>query len=191
MRSRPGLPLIVVGTLIALAIWYGRPVLAQLIESAGDWERVLEGAVTPIAPRLPWGEAPDGDDPVEPTPPADADDDPLNAAEGLIPALARGAAEWALRDAELRLELPEGKAVVAEVQEVTWRDSSLGCPASGGMYLQVLTPGYRIVVRAGDTLLEYHAAEGGGRARLCGPAPSEARPPASGALTEGIRVEGR
>ena len=33
---------------------------------------------------------------------------------------------------------------VADVAPVTWPDSSLGCPAPGMMYLQVLTPGYRV-----------------------------------------------
>ena len=33
---------------------------------------------------------------------------------------------------------------VAEVTPVTWPNSALGCPQPGMMYLQVLTPGYRI-----------------------------------------------
>ncbi len=40
-----------------------------------------------------------------------------------------------------------GEIDVADVTPVTWPDSSLGCPAPGMMYLQVLTPGYRIRLR--------------------------------------------
>ena len=36
------------------------------------------------------------------------------------------------------------EVAVAEVTPVDWPDSSLGCPQPGMMYLQVLTPGYRI-----------------------------------------------
>jgi hypothetical protein len=34
--------------------------------------------------------------------------------------------------------------VVVESTPVTWRTSALGCPRPGRMYLQVLTPGYRV-----------------------------------------------
>jgi len=39
---------------------------------------------------------------------------------------------------------------VREATAVTWRTSALGCPRHGLMYLQVLTPGYRVrLVHAG------------------------------------------
>ena len=34
--------------------------------------------------------------------------------------------------------------IVRESTPVTWRTSALGCPRPGMMYLQVLTPGYRV-----------------------------------------------
>ncbi len=46
-------------------------------------------------------------------------------------------------------------AVVSAISE-EWRDSSLGCPQPGGMYAQVITPGYRIVLEAGGKRYEYH-----------------------------------
>ena len=63
----------------------------------------------------------------------------------------------------------------AGAQPVQWRDSSLGCARGGGMYMQVITPGYRILVQAGDDLLEYHSAEGQPLARLCNPDVVQAR----------------
>lgn len=47
---------------------------------------------------------------------------------------------------------------VAQVEAVTWPDSSLGCPKPGYMYAQVLTPGYRIVLSAQGRTYEYHTA---------------------------------
>jgi hypothetical protein len=54
-------------------------------------------------------------------------------------------------------------------EEVTWNDSCLGCPKTGEKCTQVLTPGYRIVLRVSAATYEYHT-ELGGRARLCGQA---------------------
>jgi hypothetical protein len=49
---------------------------------------------------------------------------------------------------------------VAQIEEVEWRDSSLGCPQPGMNYLQVITPGYRIVLEAQGRSYEYHADRG-------------------------------
>lgn len=35
---------------------------------------------------------------------------------------------------------------LVEHEAVDWNDSSLGCPKRGMMYMQVITPGYRIVL---------------------------------------------
>jgi len=39
---------------------------------------------------------------------------------------------------------------------VEWSDASLGCPKPGFAYAQVITPGYRIVLTAGQQQYEYH-----------------------------------
>lgn len=56
-------------------------------------------------------------------------------------------------------------SLVGEVEEVTWPDSSLGCPEPGMMYAQVLTPGYRFKLQSGGKIFEYHA--GKGAVKLC------------------------
>ncbi len=43
-----------------------------------------------------------------------------------------------------------------EFEAVDWRDSSLGCPEPGKSYLQVITPGYRVVLQADGQTYEYH-----------------------------------
>ena len=46
---------------------------------------------------------------------------------------------------------------VVSAEEVEWSDSSLGCPEQDTMYLQVITPGYRIVLASGGNTYDYHS----------------------------------
>jgi hypothetical protein len=57
-------------------------------------------------------------------------------------------------------------ATVLVAESVIWPDSSLGCPRPGEMYLQVLTPGYRVVLEADGTHYDYRLSEAG-VVRLC------------------------
>jgi hypothetical protein len=43
------------------------------------------------------------------------------------------------------------------VEENEWRDSSLGCPKPGMNYLQVITPGYKIILESQSKRYEYHS----------------------------------
>src|SRR4051812_28094821 len=52
---------------------------------------------------------------------------------------------------------------VVRWQAVNWPNSSLGCPKPGVAYLQVITPGWLVVVSAADRTLEYHTDQ---RARV-------------------------
>ncbi|MCA9873167.1 MAG: hypothetical protein KC441_05915, partial [Anaerolineales bacterium] len=45
---------------------------------------------------------------------------------------------------------------VVSVTSVDWSDSALGCPAPGYAYMQVITPGYKIVLEASGQSYEYH-----------------------------------
>ena len=56
-----------------------------------------------------------------------------------------------------RMAIPTEKISFAEITEVEWSDSSLGCPQPGMDYLQVITPGYRIVLEVNDQIHEYHS----------------------------------
>ncbi|MCA1582961.1 MAG: hypothetical protein LC796_16555 [Acidobacteria bacterium] len=64
------------------------------------------------------------------------------------------------------------KADIAGVtqDDVTWNDSCLGCGRTGEKCTNVLTPGYRIVLRVRDATYEYHS-DRGGKVRLCSQAP--------------------
>lgn len=55
---------------------------------------------------------------------------------------------------------------VVSVDEVEWSDSSLGCPQPGMMYMQVITPGYRVVLEHGGQQYTMHT-DSGRRAVRC------------------------
>jgi hypothetical protein len=58
------------------------------------------------------------------------------------------------------LGVPEAEVAVVSVTPVTWPDSSLGCGQPDQSYLQVLTPGYRVVLQAGGQRATYHTSDG-------------------------------
>lgn len=66
-----------------------------------------------------------------------------------------------LQDAAERSRLPADQLEVLSFEPVTWSDGSLGCPAPGMSYTQALVPGYRVRVRAGTAVLDYHATARG------------------------------
>ena len=59
-------------------------------------------------------------------------------------------------DAAQQAGVPVAAVQVARVEARQWSDASLGCPQPGQFYAQVITPGFLMVVRAGDRQLEYH-----------------------------------
>jgi hypothetical protein len=70
-------------------------------------------------------------------------------------------------DAAARLQVDPSEVQVMRWERVAWPDSSLGCPQPGGVYLQVITPGWLVMVEAAGQTLEYHTDEAGHLA-VCG-----------------------
>jgi len=66
-----------------------------------------------------------------------------------------------LADAAQRTGLERARLKVESALAVTWADGSLGCPEPGMNYTMALVPGYRIKVRAGAKVLDYHASRRG------------------------------
>jgi len=66
-----------------------------------------------------------------------------------------------LVDAAQRTGLDRSGLKVERALAVTWADGSLGCPEPGMNYTMALVPGYRIRVRAGEQLLDYHSSQRG------------------------------
>lgn len=69
--------------------------------------------------------------------------------------------EQILDDLEQRSGIPRERIVEVVGEAVEWPDAALGCPRPGQMYPQVITPGYRIVLRIGDVEYDYRASERG------------------------------
>lgn len=88
-------------------------------------------------------------------------------AQVAIPAAAEAAVNWAVADLAERLGIDPAQVQVLAVESVQWGDTSLGCPEPGMMYAQVITPGYLIVLGAGEAQYEYHTAEGSNSAVFC------------------------
>jgi hypothetical protein len=65
--------------------------------------------------------------------------------------------EQARTDLAERLGVPVDEITVVSHEEVTWPDSSLGCPQPGMHYAQVLTNGTRTVLTAAGKHYNYHA----------------------------------
>lgn len=71
-----------------------------------------------------------------------------------------------LADAAQRSGVDVASIVVERDQAVEWNDGSLGCPRPDMVYLQVITPGYHVVLQAGGSSYDYRADERG-RFLLC------------------------
>ena len=84
----------------------------------------------------------------------------------------------ALDDAARRTNLDRSRLEVVSAEHVTWTDGSLGCPQPDLMYTQALVPGYRIRIRAGAEVLDYHSGKRG-RPVLC-PASRSVEPAVGG-----------
>lgn len=64
----------------------------------------------------------------------------------------------AIEDLAGRLRVSADKIVVASVTPTEFRDSSLGVPEEGKFYLQVITPGYIIVLQVEGKSYTYHGS---------------------------------
>lgn len=72
---------------------------------------------------------------------------------------ARALVQIAKADLAQRLKVNLDQIQLTKIEPVTWPDSSLGCPQMGGMYVQMLTPGYKITLETGGRSFSYHTDE--------------------------------
>lgn len=69
-------------------------------------------------------------------------------------------------DAARRRGVDPASVIIVSAEPVTWSDGALGCRAPGEIAIQVLMPGFRVIVDAGGTELVYHT-DRDRRFRLC------------------------
>lgn len=68
----------------------------------------------------------------------------------------RAAADLCVSTLATQLAIPAEKIQILDVEAVEWPDTSLGCPEPGMMYAQVITPGYRVRLQAGEAIYTLH-----------------------------------
>ena len=83
------------------------------------------------------------------------------------PPKAQAAVEAARAFLARYLNAPMEEIEVIYVEPVEWPDTALGCPGPGRSYAQVITPGYRVVLRVRHRQYELHTDESGKRVVLC------------------------
>jgi hypothetical protein len=66
----------------------------------------------------------------------------------------------AIADAARQAGVDPAAVSVVNVEPHEWPDSGLGCRGSGGIFAQVITPGFLVVLEAGGRRLEYHTDSG-------------------------------
>jgi hypothetical protein len=94
-----------------------------------------------------------------PTPPVVATATVTPAASAAVQA---AIADWARSQA-----IDAGRIAVTRVEATEWPDASLGCPQPGRMYIQVITPGWRIQLTADGRSVIYHANQSGSGVVTC------------------------
>lgn len=127
---------------------------------AGPNANTVLVAKTPLVQTLP-GESH--------TPPAAADQDNNMQTNPLI--------EQAINDLAQRKSISHSMIKVVSYEEVTWSDTSLGCPHPDMRYLQVPQDGARIILQINDRVYVYHS--GGSRLPFLCTKPVQMKSPSS------------
>jgi hypothetical protein len=99
-------------------------------------------------------------------PPEEEAGEPVEMPQPGSPDPAATMANRAVNDLANRRNLDVSEISIVEVEEVEWRSSALGCPQPNVRYLEVVTPGYRILLEAGGETYDYRASRQGAL-RLC------------------------
>lgn len=105
------------------------------------------GTVAPIATPAVSTQVPV----LDPTPAAPPSGD---AGAGGATGVAQPLVTEALAQVSKTTGIPIEELEITATEAVEWPNSALGCPTPGQMYLDVITPGFRIEIRAGDELFD-------------------------------------
>ncbi len=97
------------------------------------------------------------------------------------------AASAARNSLAAELGLSTAEVTVLSYETVDWPDSSLGCPQPGTAYIQVITPGYRVILQARGQQYEVHTDDVGQATVICG-RPSDAEPKEVGTVDDVFRT---
>ena len=93
--------------------------------------------------------------------------DPNLLASASAPVTLESLVQAALVDAAKVSGRPRDSLVVLDAVAVDWPDGAGGCPEPGVEYTQAQVPGFRILIRAGKQVLNYHATRFSRVPQLC------------------------
>jgi len=83
---------------------------------------------------------------------------PANPAPS-IPASAEAVTRSSIAMLGDKFAIPAVDVTVSKVTPMTWPDASLGCPGIGVMYIQIVTPGFQILLEARGHVFTFHTDE--------------------------------
>lgn len=92
--------------------------------------------------------------------PARSEDMPMARDEGSEKAVLEEPTAFAVADLAGRLGIDPAGIEIVEMRDVTWGDTSLGCPRPGMAYTQTLVNGSLIRLRAAGRDYHYHSGTG-------------------------------
>lgn len=84
---------------------------------------------------------------------------PCEESTVVIPPEAEKVVALAIDDLATRLKISPKEVLVIGLEKVQWPDSCLGIHEPGVQCLDVITPGYRLFLRAGGKIWVYHTGE--------------------------------
>ena len=93
------------------------------------------------------------------TPEPSGDEEPIEQPAPGIPNGTTKLVQDVRVDLSGKLDIDVDAIETVSVEEVMWRDSSLGCPLPDMAYLQVITPGFRITLQADGQTYYYHSKD--------------------------------
>ena len=88
-----------------------------------------------------------------------------DAREPAMDEMQKSAVQTAIALLSEKQQISAAEIEVKSTEAVDWPSSALGCPKKGMMYLDVITPGYRVVLSDGQKTYTVHT--GDNRALLC------------------------
>jgi hypothetical protein len=122
--------------------------MAIMVLLLGSCPAVDESSPVPAPPATPATSAtPEATPQEESMPPTDATPAPI--------------VSEAIADLQQRLDVDESAIEVVRFEQVTWPDTSNGCPQPGMGYAQILVEGAFIQLRVADRTYNYHSGRSG------------------------------
>lgn len=93
------------------------------------------------------------------TPPPTLGTEPIEQPAPGVPGTTAQLIEAVKQDLSSKFDVAIDEIEVLAIEEMNWRDSSLGCPQPDMAYLQVITPGFRITLSVDRKIFYYHSRD--------------------------------